>query len=925
MSDRVGESERRQRIESLFEAALERPAAARAAWLSGACSGDRELQSEVEALLAAHGRSGGVLDLDLVRGGPAVEDPIIGERIGPYRIEREIGRGGMGVVYLGRRADGAFRRRVAIKVLGGSANAEELNRRFEAERQILASLEHPNIAHLLDGGLTGDGRQYLVMEYIDGLPIDVYCDRKRLTIEQRLRLFCTVVRAVHHAHSNLVVHRDLKPSNIFVTEDGLVKLLDFGIAKILGPTAVGHHGPVTRTGLRLMTPEYASPEQIRGGAITTATDVYGLGVILFELLAGRRPFDLQGRSAGEMERIILEVEPPRPSMAVRGPGAGPREGREADSGHWSDPGLAPPPTQDAWTPLAVDPRSLARQTQRLRLSRRLRGDLDRIVLMALRKEPERRYASAVQLAEDIERHLRGLPVIAHSDSRWYRLQKFIRRHRAQASAAAIVAVSLIAGSGVALWQAAAARAERDRAARALSQSEDVTEFLIGLFESSDPKSGPVDVEAAREVLQRGFAQAEALAGQPDVQARMFVALGRVYMNIGEFEQAQGLLERSLDLRRMVHGENHLGVAESLAQLAELQRRRSRYQRADTLYRHALEIQRRLLGDHHPVVAQTLTDHAYLTIYLGRPNEAEALYYEVLAMRGAGLDPEDPLVAEVMISMATLKRRAGRVEEAESFARDALALRRRIYGPTHPDVASAMLHLGDLLAGYTEKTEEAESLFRNSLALVRRQLGNDHPALFHPLSSLGGLLADKGEFAEAEPLYREALALRGRLFGLESANYAEGLEHLANLQGRRGLYDESERLRRQALEIWKSSMGPDHPVVAGSLEGLGNVLADKGEYDEAESLLREALAMRRRQNPEHPLTALNMVDLAAVLTVRGRFEEAESLLKEALAVITLHYDESSRDVRDTYAGLVRLYEAWGEPELAEKYRALAGGP
>jgi len=469
---------RRCQIEALFDDALLQPTEERAAFVVERAAGDDALAAEVLALLAAHTRADGILEVgsaaDLL---PPAEAPV--ERIGPYRVLARLGSGGMGVVYLAERDDGQFRRRVAIKLIRRGLDSIEVYRRFLAERQILAALDHPGIAKLLDGGTTEDGHPFLVMEYVEGLPIDVYCDRHRLNVEQRLRLFRQVCSAVHYAHQNLVIHRDLKPSNILVTESGQVKLLDFGIAKLLNPSLAGVTAPVTRTDHRIMTPEYASPEQVRGEALSTVSDVYALGALLYELLCGHRPYRLAGRSPVDVARAICEEDPERPSTRVlRAEVVARADGESAEI-----------------SPAQV---SAARGTTPERLRRRLRGDLDDIVMMALRKEPARRYASAELLGQDIDRHLEGLPVLAHRGGYWYRAQRLVKRHRVSA-AAALAAISLVAGTGVALWSAAQAGRERDRAAEArdraedaLARSEAVTSFLMGLFEASDPYTVPGD-------------------------------------------------------------------------------------------------------------------------------------------------------------------------------------------------------------------------------------------------------------------------------------------------------------------------------------------------------------------------------------------------------------------------------------------------
>ena len=498
----------RHEIESIFETAIELAPADREYWLAERCGTDPRLRAEVDALLAAHERAEGMLEASVaVAAAEALKDVERGRRIGAYRVLRELGRGGMGVVYLAERDDGQYEHRVAIKLLRAGPEADDLHRRFVAERQILASLKHRGIAQLLDGGVTEGDIPYLVMEYVDGVPITTYCDQRKLGIDERLRLFHDVCGAVHYAHQNLIIHRDIKPGNILVSPDGGAKLLDFGIAKLLNPALGASDQPLTRTELRAMTPEYASPEQVRGETVTTASDVYALGIVLYELLSGQRPYHLTSGSPQELMEVVCTRVPERPSSVA-------------------EPRVRP----------------------------LLSGDLDAIVMMALRKDATDRYGSVDLLWGDIQRHLDGLPVLAHRGSRLYRTRKFLGRHRVESAAAALVALSLAIGAGAAIRQATLAGHERDRAERALAdaeqslkQSESVTGFLVGLFDVTTPMPGATAL-TARELVRRGAMQLETFQGQPLVQARMLEAMARVHMTMAQYPEARVALERALALR-----------------------------------------------------------------------------------------------------------------------------------------------------------------------------------------------------------------------------------------------------------------------------------------------------------------------------------------------------------------------------------------
>lgn len=850
------EPERREKVEELFEAALERSPGERTAWLREACWDDPELHHRVQLLLHAHERAEGILELSVPQAaalfGARRRETL--ERVGPYRLVREIGRGGMGSVYLAERDDEQFRQQVAVKLVPPGVDGGEIVRRFLAERQILASLHHPNIARLLDGGVASDGRPYLAMEYVDGEPLDVHCDRRALSVEARLRLFCTVARAVHHAHRSLVVHRDLKPSNIMVTREGSVCLLDFGIAKLLDPAEVPLTLPLTRTGQPLMTPQYASPEQVKACTVTTATDVYALGLVLYELLCGRRPYELAGHPPAEAERLVCEVEPPRPSAAAVHPAAG--EGRSG------------PPEA-----------ARARGTTPERLRRRLCGDLDRIVMTAIRKEPERRYPSAEQLAEDIERYLEGRPVTARGDSPLYRMRKFAARHRwGVVMAAAFVA--LLTG------YAATVTVQARRVGRALEQArmeaekaEQVTAFTLGLFEAGDPTLATGDSVTIRELLRRGAERAERLRGRPAAQAQMLGVVGRVHQEMGDYNHAQPFLERALALRREAFGERHPATAESMHHLGDLLVARGRYDAAEPLYRRALQLQRELLGEPHPRVAHSIASLAVLLQDRGDYAGAERLAREALAMRRALFGSGHPEVVESLDGLARQLQLQGRHAEAEPLFREVLAARRRIYGPEHPEVAAAM-------------------------------------------SNLGLLLLWKGDPAAAEPLYREALAMRRRLLGDDHPDVSLSMGLLASLLRRTGDLAAAESLYHQALELGNRSLGPEHPTQVHTLNGLALVMRDRGDHAAADSLYRRVLAVRRRVlGPEHPAVASSLSQLGGLLQERGDLARAEPLLLEAVRIRRRLLGDAHPQVAESARQLVLLYESSGRPAEAARYRAL----
>ena len=898
---------RRDRIEELFEQALERPAAQRTAWLAAACAGDDALRSEVDQLLAAHERAGGILSLPSPAGAffaapPPAEESLT--RVGPYRLVREVGHGGMGSVFLAERDDRLYEQRVAVKIIRRGLDTDELVRRFVAERQILATLQHPNIARLLDGGVTSDGRPYYVMEYVDGEPLDVHCDRRRFGVEDRLRLFSVVARAVQFAHQNLVVHRDLKPSNVLVTREGEIRLLDFGIAKLLDPDTAPHAMPQTQTGVRLMTPAYASPEQMRGEAITTATDVYGLGAVLYELLTGHRPFGLRGHSLVEMERRILTEEPQRPSAAVL------RADEGADGG-------APP-----LAPAAV---AQARGTHPERLSRRLRGDLDRIVLTALRKEPGRRYPSAAALADDVDRHLAGMPVAARGDSLGYRARKFVWRNRLVVAAASIVVLLLAGYAATVTVQARRVSAALEQARLEAEKSEQITAFMMGLFEGGDPRFALGDTITARTLLERGVARAERLRERPLLQAQMLGVIGRVYQSLGEYGRAATLLEQALATRKRELGDAHPDVAQSYNQLGNALRAKGDYAGAEAALRQALAIHERQLGRAHETVAADQHDLAMILADRGDYAAAEPLLREALATQRLRLGARHADIAKSLTGLAYLMTAKAELKESERLYRAALEMRRALFGNVHPDVAQSLSSLGTAL-NRLGSYPAGLALNREALAINQRLYGAEHPMIVSNLSNIATGLARSGDLPGAERMLEQSVAMARKTLGPEHTTTAIGLNNLAVVLGMQKKYAPAESIMREVIAIRVNSKGPEHGEVASGLHNRANFLNQLGDRAQAERLHRQALAMRRKLlGPEHQETAGSMNGLGEVLRDRGNYASADSLLRQSLAIRRRLLGDAHPDVQVTARNLVDLYRRWGRVgQASPEWAALAGG-
>ncbi|MEM7583359.1 MAG: serine/threonine-protein kinase [Acidobacteriota bacterium] len=873
--------ERWRRIKQLFHDALEQPADRRVAFLARAAGDDAELRREVERMLSADDATVNPLE-EPVAGLTArlltqSADAQVGRRIGSHKLVREIGRGGMGTVYLAVRDDGQYREEVAIKLIKRGMDTDAIVGRFVRERQILADLDHPNIARLLDGGVTDDGLPYFVMEYIVGQPIDRYCDDLCLSTGERLELFRTVCDAVHAAHRRLIVHCDLKPSNILVTAEGVTKLVDFGVARILDPDR-DPLSPVWTAAGRLLTPGYASPEQVRGEALTTASDVYSLGVVLYELLSGRRPYRLGTSTRHELEQAVCEQEPTRPSLAVRR--SVPETGAaEEDS------------TTRGATPEVV---SRCRGTVPERLGRRLAGDLDNIVLMALRKEPERRYSSAQQLAEDLRRHLKGLPVLARQPTVGYRTGKFLRRHWLGVAAILLLITSLVVGIVATTWQAQEARRQQRTAEQAL-------DLLTELFDSSDPNEAQyVDL---RDVLDEGAAKiGSELADAPLAQAQLRVTVGGVYRSLGEYARAEPHLEQALALRRRELG-LHSDVADSLRGLGILRFKQGRHEEAEELLREALDIQARLPREPAAEIASNTNNLGLVLQARGDYAEAEMLLRQALEKRREIFGGVHADVATSLNNLGVFLRQHGSFDEAEVQFREALEIRRQLLGPKHLRIATTLNNLGVLLKN-RQRFEAGETVLREALAMQRDLLGDRHQDIAATLSNLASLRYSRGELAEAADLYRQTLAMQRELLGRDHPDTTSTLGNLSVVLHRKGDLEAAESLLRESLEIERQRLGEDHLRVATSRANLARVLRSRGQLETAAVHLQKAISVRQQTlGDQHPSTITAVLSLGALLTEQGELSKAETLLSESMSTL-----ETSRGSPAAIAGARRLLGA-----------------
>ncbi len=856
--------ERWQRLQDLFEKAAALPPEQRAVFLTEACGDDTQLREEVESLLVADAEAGSFIGeavggaAQTLASSVAVRDG--SRRIGAYQVESELGHGGMGKVYLAVRADDEYRKQVAIKLIRWGADDDEVRRRFLAERQILANLDHPYIARLLDGGTTEDGLPYVVMEHVAGEPIDVYCDKHRLTTKQRLELFRRVCEAVQYAHGNLVVHRDVKPGNILVTEDGSPKLLDFGIAKLLDSES---GMPVTRTQVRLMTPEYASPEQVTGEPVTTASDVYSLGILLYELLTGHRPYRIKRDAPGEVERVICTEEPERPSTAV------------------SQEDELPP--RNGGGPVKVTPESVSRSRRATpdRLRKQLAGDLDNIVLMALRKEPLRRYASVAQFSDDIRRYLEGRTVQARKDTWGYRTSKFVRRHRAAMAAGAVVVAAIAALTGFYLNRLAR---ERDIAQQEAAKAAQVAGFLTELFEVSDPGESRGNEVTARELLDRGAERIEReLADQPEVQAALMGVIGRTYESLGLYDEAFPLHERALAVNRETYGDDHVEVAKAMHDLASILRAKGEFAKAETLYVASLELKRRHLPENDASTLGTLNATGLVREEQGDVQGGIEILRDALA-RSQELEGEDlETRAVIMSNLGALLIRIGEYEEAETVIRESLTLKRELKGDDHPGVGVSLNQLARAV-NHQGRYDEAEAIYREQIEWGRRVLGDDHPSIATYMNNLATVLKDKGEYAEAEVLQRQVLEMYRARFGDEHPLIAMSYNNLANLRHDQGDFEEAEHYHTLSLTLNRKLYGDKHYSVADNLNNIAALLADKGENARAAEYQRQVIELDvELLGAEHEYVAMDYCNLASFLLDDGQFAESETAARKGHAM------------------------------------------
>jgi|CXWL01.1.fsa_nt_gi serine/threonine-protein kinase len=945
----------------LFNTLVDLPPADRAAALERECADDPALRALVLELLVSDeqlkhltARNAVPALLRELHGPPAT---MVDRRIGPFRVVAEVGRGGMGAVYRAEREDGTVAQTVAIKLMRRELVDGPALQRFRLERRVLAKLDHANIARLSDAGELEDGTPYAIMEFVEGEHLITFCDRNMLTLQQRLALFRSVCEAVACAHRSLVVHRDLKSSNILVNAEGVPKLLDFGISKLIEQSGDVH---ATGTADRFLSPLHAAPEQIRGQQITVACDVYALGLLLYQLLTGTHAIVTEGKTPGEIEAEILHTLPTLPS---------------------------------AHTKLASAAVSMHLPDARA-LSRALRGDLDDITLRCLRKEPELRYPTVDALIADLDAFREARPVSARGGDRWYRFRKFVRRNSVVVSATVVVVAALLVGIVGFAWQARIAE-------RRAVELEKVAQFQAGMLEQVDitgagaglskdvaakleaalVKSGLPDSErqarlesfstqwkevnatdAARDLIDRTIlapavaAIDKGFAEQPLVDARLRFALAERYYSFGLFDSALTLHEQALAIRRRLLGNTNPDTLTSINDLGMVLRGQGRNSEAERYLQEAYEGRRRVLGEEHPETLTSLNNKSVLVAAQGRLAEAEPLYRVILEKRRRVLGEEHPETITAINNLGILLRNEGKLAEAEPYMTEALAKHRRVLGDDGPNTLASINNMGALMYSLG-KQQESESYFREALERRRRVLGEENISTINSINSVGFILLAQGKLDEAEPYLREALEKHARVLGADHGATLNSINNLAALLTRQGKSSEAEPLVRDALKRRRRVLGNEHPETLLSINSMCATLSLLDKHDEAEPYCLEAVDASRRVlgdghegtlqsinlladlrvaqgqfaealevlTPAEPtvrtvFVAANRFRVAKFLTAKGRalaglgqYADAQTKLLEASAILAASPSPDPRDLRSTNAALSELYLAWHAAE------------
>jgi eukaryotic-like serine/threonine-protein kinase len=881
------DSTRWERIQSLFHDVADLAEPERRAFLKTACGDDTGLVADVLALVEEDARGASLLDRDLAQVAHQMLDEApssshLLKEFGPYRIKEALGEGGMGVVYLAERTDlGSL---VAIKILRDAWLSPARRERFASEQRTLAQLNHPSIARLYDADTLEDGTPWFVMEYVEGVPLTQYCTEHACSIEDRLQLFRAVCEAVQYAHQHAVIHRDLKPSNILVKPDRTVRLLDFGIAKQLESfeTHAGRKGSdQTMTGLRLMTPAYAAPEQIRGGGIGIHTDVYSLGVILYELLVGELPFDLSRLTPGEAEAMIVGQDPERPSAVAK---------RKVEQAGVNSNVLSASKT--AW------------------------ADLDVLCLTAMHKDTQRRYQSVEALIRDIDHYLKGEPLEARADSFRYRLGKFVTRNRRAVSAAALVFIIVV---GLVVFFTVRLAKARNAALEEAARTQRIQRFMMNLFQGGDESVGPGDSMRVVTLLDRGVQEAQSLNGDPKVQAELYQTLGTIYDQLGKFDRADSLLHSALERRKSLFGQDSTEAAESLVALGQLRSDQAQYDEAEQLIRQGLEMSKRRLPPTHPRIGKAMYALGEVLVNEGKYDQGIQVLDEAVRVQSApgGVTAD---LAETLTELSNAQFYAGHLDTSNSLNLRVVAMDRQLYGERHPNVAEDLINLGAIQTEWGHYSE-TERYYRQALDIIQSFYGKDHPETASAMTLLGRSLNAQGRFNEAADMLTGALGIQERVYGPVHPRVASAVGELGKVAMQQGKLDEAEADFKHQADIYRSVYNGKHFYIGSALANLGGVYMERKQYARAERSFRDALQIYADTLPaDHLNVAIARIKLGRALVPQHRYADAEVESLAGYGTLMKQTDPPANWLQNARRDLIEEYDALHQPAKAARFQA-----
>ena len=867
-------------IKNLFSEALEHPQGERESFVKENSNSNKKLFDGVMRMLSVENSQGeNIAEAVSSQVDNLIEDKYginIDDELGYYQIKSQIGQGGMGRIFLAERVDQEYQSKVAIKVMEGHSVNEQTIQRFQIERQILANLSHPNIAGLIDGGTTKNGLPYIVMEYIEGKPIIEFCETNRLNLRSRLELFMQVCSAVEYAHQNFVVHRDIKPNNVLVTDSGEVKLLDFGIAKLLIDDRKQENLNLTHQDIRLLTLTSASPEQINGQKITTRTDVYGLGALLYHLLTGEPLFNIESEIRIELEKAICDKTPRRPSSVI------------------------------------------ANKVSQLK-TKQLVGDIDNITLKALQKNPQRRYSSALQFSEDIENYLNDYPVRARPDSLLYRLKKMVRRNRSMVMVASFAVVAFI--GSITFYTIQLAK-QIDVATIERQKAEEVADFVLGLFEVSDPSNSKGEKISAKNLLDTGESRVDSeLASQPVVQQKMWYVLGEIYYKLGDVERAEILLNKALNQQQKVLGKNNLEVAKTKLTLASLYQYSGSFQSAEPLFQEVLTIRKTLLGNEHIDVVESLDSLGFFEQTRGDYEKALAYYQKAIKLSERLAKKDNEQLAKTMKNLGTLYQILDRIDEAEVFYSDALAMQLRLYnGGPHPQIDTTKRELAGLYRS-TGRFEEAQSIYLEIIESREKMLGSDHVELAHAWNSYATLLSRMGKDEESNQANDIFIKIMKRAFDEPHPSLGAAYNNRGNYLRRKGDLEAAMESYHLAIDMLDAvGIAENHTNRSFPFSGMAKVYLEKKEFAKAHDLFADILEIRKESfSATHKSVFDTKSNLAAALIGLKNFNKAFELLDETYQHFLTSRGASDPRTERAAQRLLKLYQESGDVKQLEYSR------